>query len=226
MCNKHANSNLESQVFSNSPCEYHEDDVDTGIHYTFTEIFKNICFEGMCNPPGGDWSGFSIIYNGQEERWLSLPRVSKNINGKRPDHILELFGIFHKPLLLSIESKEKSADLEPSVGIGLINYIKNLMSYIPNVERSTNPEGAWHRPRQGINFDNFKVISAAAYLEKYAEDDATVHRNSQCDILFIMSPKLAGWKIKIVPFTDDAVSLKNRMVEIINSSVDSAIEII
>ncbi|PAK18927.1 hypothetical protein CJO36_09975 [Megasphaera elsdenii] len=221
----HTNSNLETEVFSNSPREYHEDDVDTGIHYTFTKVLKKYCFEGMCNPPGGDWSGFSIVDNNKEKRWLSLPRVSEDVNGKRPDHILELFGVFDKPLLLSIESKEKSSDLEPSVGIGLINYIKNLMSYIPNVERSVNPEGPWYRPIQKVNFDKFKVISAAAYLENNAEEDAVVHRNSQCDMLFIMSPKSIGWKIKIVPFTMDATTLKKRMVDIINSSTDGAIEI-
>ncbi len=224
-CNKQNNPNLKSKVFSASPHEYHEDDVDTGIHYTFTKILKNICFEGMCNPPGGDWSGFSIIDNDKEKRWLSLPRVSSDVNGKRPDHILELFGIFHKPLLLSIESKEKSSDLEPSVGIGLINYIKNLMSYVPNVERSINPCSSWHSATQKVNFDYFKIISAAAYLEKYAEEDSIVHQNSQCDMLFIMSPKVAGWKIRIKPFTPDAITLKAYILKIIDSLVDDTIEI-
>lgn len=224
-CKKQNNPNLKSQIFSAAPHEYHEDDVDTGIHYTFTNILGRICFEGMCNPPGGDWSGFSIIVNDKEERWLSLPRVSVDVNGKRPDHILELFEVFHKPLLLSIESKEKSADLEPSVGIGLINYIKSLMSYAPNVERSVNSCGSWHNPTQKVNFDSFKIISAAAYLQKYAEEDSIVHQNSQCDILFIMTPKLRGWKIRIKPFTPDAITLKKHISQIINSLGDNTIEV-
>lgn len=48
-------------AFSSIPVNYGEDDVDTGIHYLFTQILSNCCFEGMCNPPGGDWSGFSVI---------------------------------------------------------------------------------------------------------------------------------------------------------------------
>lgn len=99
------------------------------------------------------------------------------------------------------------------------------MSYIPNVERSINAEGPWYRPIKAVDFDKFKVISAAAYLENNAEEDAVVHRNSQCDMLFIMAPKSIGWKIKIVPFTMDATTLKKRMVEIINSSTDGTIEI-
>ena len=86
----------------------------------FTYILGAHCFEGMCNPPGGDWSGFSVIDRDYENRWLSLPRESDTISGKRPDHILELFNVFERPLLLSVESKEKSADLENDVGIKLI----------------------------------------------------------------------------------------------------------
>lgn len=219
--NKQDNPNLKSKVFSGKPQEYHEDDVDTGIHYMFTTILKDICFEGMCNPPGGDWSGFSIIDNGKEKRWLSLPRVSSNVHGKRPDHILEIFEVFHKPLLLSIESKEKSSDLEPSVGIGLINYIKNLMSYLPNAERSINPYSSWYSATQKVNFDNFKIISAAAYLGKYAEEDSVVYENSQCDMLFIMSPKEAGWKIRIKAFTPDAITLKAYILKGIYSLADN-----
>lgn len=90
----------------------------------------------MCNPPGGDWSGFSVIEGGYENRWLSLPRVSDVVSGKRPDHIVEIFGSFEKPLLLSIESKEKSADLEGDVGTKLVAYInmykQNFNQYYDN----------------------------------------------------------------------------------------------
>lgn len=135
---------LKRIAFSSIPQNYHEDDVDTGIHYLFAHILNNICFEGMCNPPGGDWSGFSILDGNSEKRWLSLPRVSNDIDGKRPDHIIELFGVFEKPLLISIESKEKSIDLEPDVGSRLINYLKRLMDFIPNVERIIRPGiGSW-----------------------------------------------------------------------------------
>lgn len=95
---------LTSPVFSSVPREFHEDDVDTGIHFVFAHLMREVCFEGMCNPPGGDWSGLSVLCGDYEVRWLSLPRVSEEVNGKRPDHVLEIFGAFEKPVLLTIES--------------------------------------------------------------------------------------------------------------------------
>ena len=95
---------LTQDDFSSIPQSFHEDDVDAGIHFLFSHLLHEVCFEGMCNPPGGDWSGLSVLYNNHEVRWLSLPRVSKEVDGKRPDHVLELFGVFDRPVLLSIES--------------------------------------------------------------------------------------------------------------------------
>jgi hypothetical protein len=85
---------LTQNDFSSIPQSFHEDDVDTGIHFLFSHLLQEVCFEGMCNPPGGDWSGLSVIYGKHEVRWLSLPRVSEEVDGKRPDHVLELFGVF------------------------------------------------------------------------------------------------------------------------------------
>lgn len=42
--------------------------------------------------------------------------------------------MFDRPVLLSIESKERSFDLEASVREGFVNYIYNFMNYVPNVE--------------------------------------------------------------------------------------------
>ena len=112
-------SELTQKDFSSVPQSFHEDDVDTGIHFLFSHLLHKVCFEGMCNPPGGDWSGLSIYYGDYEVRWLSLPRVSEEVNGKRPDHVLELFGVFDRPVLLSIESKEKSSNLEKKLEKGL-----------------------------------------------------------------------------------------------------------
>lgn len=167
----------DKPVFSSVPVNFGEDDVDTGIHYLFTHILGRYCFEGMCNPPGGDWSGFSVIDGGYENRWLSLPRVSDVVDGKRPDHILELFGVFERPLLLSIESKERSADLEPDVGTKLVAYIKNLMEYIPSAKRKIRPSfGEWKWGDERIHFDRFETISAAAYLKSRAEESSVVFR--------------------------------------------------
>ncbi|EFE87434.1 hypothetical protein [Fusobacterium periodonticum] len=197
---------LEQHIFSSTPQSFHEDDVDTGIHYIFSHLLHEVCFESMCNPPGGDWSGLSILYGENEVRWLSLPRVSKEVNGKRPDHVLEIFEVFETPVLLSIESKERSIDLEKNVGENLKNYIKNLMNYVPNVERPYN--GIWTQSKQHVNVNRFKIISAAAYLREYTQENKKVFEHSNCDMLFIMEPIKYGWKIEIATATYQAKILK------------------
>lgn len=216
---------LSSPAFSNAPLEYHEDDVDTGIHFTCSHLLTDCCFEGMCNPPGGDWSGFSILYNNIEKRWLSLPRVSDDIDGKRPDHILELFGVFDKPLLLSIESKERSIDLEPDVGSRLINYIRRLMKFVPNVERCISPLGDWHQATSIVKFNEYESISAAAYLRSAAQPNNIVFKNSNCDMLFVMSPITNGWDIEIITQTKNAAILKDFLINKISSSTTANIRI-
>jgi len=206
----------EKTAFSSIPLNFGEDDVDTGIHYLFTHILKEYCFEGMCNPPGGDWSGFSVIEGIYENRWLSLPRVSDVINGKRPDHILELFGIFDRPLLLSIESKEKSIDLETDVGTKLVTYIKKLMEYIPSAKRQITPSvKEWKWGDKKVNFNKFETISAAAYLKHYAEPSKEVLKKS-CEILFIMEPimkdKNIRWDIEIISNTKRGKIVKDFII--------------
>lgn len=199
------------------PVNYGEDDVDTGIHYLFTHILGKVCFEGMCNPPGGDWSGFSVIDGNYENRWLSLPRVSDVVSGKRPDHILEIFGVFDKPLLLSVESKEKSADLEKDVGTKLITYIKRLMDYVPSAKRQIYPKPTeWQWGDKKVSFSDFETISAAAYLKKHAEP-ATAVFTKKCEILFVMNPimtdKKIGWEIEIIPSTKRSEALKEFILQ-------------
>lgn len=140
---------------------------------------------------------------------MSLPRVSEEVDGKRPDHVLELFGVFDRPVLLSIESKERSFDLEANVGEGLVNYIHNLMNYVPNVERLVHPHlGAWTQSERDVKFKAFETISAAAYLRGSAQANRTVFERSNCDMLFIMEPVERGWEIEIVTATRAAEILK------------------
>ena len=208
--------NLVGDYFPCKPKNYHEDDVDTAIHYLFSRLLGDNCFEGMCNPPGGDWSGFSIIDNQLEKRWLSLPRVSDNIAGKRPDHILELFGVLEKPILLSIESKEFSSDLEVDVGIKLIEYVKKMMQFTPNVKRSLSSSN-WEKCETKSSFKKFIVISAAAYLGDSAQTDEVVFNKSKCDMLFKLWPISNairnGWNIEISCKTSNAESLKKFLKE-------------
>lgn len=206
---------LTRPAFPSVPQEYHEDDVDTGIHFIFAHLMSQVCFEGMCNPPGGDWSGMSVLYGNYETRWLSLPRVSKEVDGKRPDHVLEIFDVFDKPLLLSVESKEKSSDLEPGVGDGLVNYIKHLMEYIPNVKKERTPGVEWKHGDFYVNFNDFEVLSAAAYLKNTAQPNSVVFRNSNCDMLFIMEPQKYGWAVEIVPNNRQATIFKEYIQKII-----------
>jgi hypothetical protein len=209
---------LTRPVFSSFPQEYHEDDVDTGIHFIFAHLLREVCFEGMCNPPGGDWSGMSVLYGNYETRWLSLLRVSEEVDGKRPDHVLEIFGVFDKPLLLSVESKEKSADLEPGVGNDLINYIRYLMEYIPNVKKKRTQNAEWEQGDFYVEFDAFEVLSAAAYLRDTAQPNSDVFRNSKCDMLFIMEPERYGWTVEIVPNTRQAKIFKQNVQAFIDDS--------
>lgn len=215
---------MPKPAFSNIPVDFGEDDVDTGIHYLFTHILQDVCFEGMCNPPGGDWSGFSVIEGDYENRWLSLPRVSDVVSGKRPDHIVEIFGAFEKPLLLSIESKEKSADLEDDVGTKLVAYIKALTEFVPSAKKNISTSGSeWKWGDKRVDFYGFDTISAAAYLKKYAESPSVVFRKN-CEILFVLNPvvngKKVGWEIEIIPSTKRSEKLKNFIIDRYNKSGD------
>lgn len=218
-------ASLSKTTFSSSPREYHEDDVDTGIHYLFSHVLKGLCFEGMCNPPGGDWSGMSLLVDGTEARWLSLPRVSKEVDGKRPDHVVQLFGLEDGPVLLSIESKERSCDLEANVGKGLINYIEHLTAYPPSVTRKVGPSqiSDWEIATERIKLAGFKLVSAAAYLNQSAQDDETVLSNSACDLLIIMDPQKAGWRIRMVHTSPQAAAVKrflqNELLKVHNSCI-------
>lgn len=216
-------STLSQIYFPSVPYEYHEDDVDTGIHFIFAHLLKDFCFEGMCNPPGGDWSGLSIINKKLENRWISLPRVSEQINGKRPDHVIQLF-YDNKQTLLVIESKEKSIDLEKDVGINLKNYIKHLMNFKPSVVREyKNEKFHWEIGSKKLDYDSYEVISAAAYIKSKSQLSSEVFENSKCDLLFIMEPTTQGWNIKISTQNQKAEQLKKILEQKINRIKNSNI---
>lgn len=111
---------------------FSEHDVDTVIHSIFTTDYDRQIFEGMCNPPGGDWSGISLFdfVTGEEYRWTSLPRVSE-IGGKRPDHVILFRHKDNTQTLLAIESKETGSSLEVNVGRSLIAYVEVLAAVPP-----------------------------------------------------------------------------------------------
>jgi len=92
-----------------------ENDVDSVIHMFFAHVLKGKCFESMCNPPGGDWSGISLLLGGVEYRWLTLPRVSAS-GSKRPDHVIQV----GDDTIVTIESKDYLKNLGSScISMGL-----------------------------------------------------------------------------------------------------------
>ncbi|MGN0782807.1 MAG: hypothetical protein ACI4M0_00395 [Christensenellales bacterium] len=165
------------------PNKLQENDVDAVIHYLFKYSLSSHVFEGMCNPPGGDWSGLSVVMNGKEYRWLSLPRVSPN--GKRPDHVIELFNVTKSPVLIVIESKEKIKDLEPDIGISLKHYLNHLFSFKPSVVRESL-EKDWSIATSRCNISNITIVSAGAFLKTDDFDKNAIFNETKCDLLFAL----------------------------------------
>lgn len=201
-------------MIPNTPNQYQENDVDTIIHVLFRYIVSN-CFEGMCNPPGGDWSGLSIVQEDYEYRWISLPRVSSD--GKRPDHVIELFNLFDKPLILSIESKEKANDLEASVGIQLKRYLEYLFNFVPSTERKLGEN--WVISNKKIEFSDFYCISVGAYIDTGNVNSTQTFQKSKCDMLFELKPITAKneWLITMKAISGDG----QRVIEHIKSNLNS-----
>ena len=167
-----------------SPLKIGENDVDTILHTIFTQLKSSEIkiFEGMCNPPGGDWSGISVLSNMFEYRWLSLPRVSHS-GAKRPDHVFEITGIETKPIIISVESKETARALEENIGENLNRYLTDLMDYPVNAKRSL-PAGEWKYDDTKLDSEDFLFASAAAYICMREGDFELVENKVGCDIIF------------------------------------------
>lgn len=186
------------------PTHYTENDVDTFIHTIFNYIIPDT-FEGFCNPPGGDWSGISLINNinpsiGTEFRWLTLPRVS---DSKRPDHITVLFNLFEKPLIICTESKESAKNLEPGIGPALTKYIHDLLSYCPSVERSLNSE-IWTISTSTLSESDFICASIGCFFAPPSFNLSAISYKCNCDILmgFAIDSSTSRCKIQIKGFSD------------------------
>lgn len=141
-----------------------EQDVDTALHVAFESLGEDFIFEGMCNPPGGDWSGISFRWAGAEaeHRWLTLPRVSTK-GAKRPDHVFALFGHGDQTVCLCIESKERAQALDANIGPRLTRYVEVLFESEPSIYRDAKGdpwsiyESAWKRR-------DIRFLAAGAYL--------------------------------------------------------------
>lgn len=124
-----------------------ENDIDTVLFAVF-EIFESWIpgewYVNLCNPPGGDWSRFTLRedVNGAIYTWNTLPRV-RGVN-KLPDFVVQCHGRdSEKDLIISIESKDKPANLENEIGIRMNEFIAWLLD---EVEPSTTTTSKASRP--------------------------------------------------------------------------------
>ena len=171
------------------PLRYGEQDVDTALHLLLSRVGSDRgVFEGMCNPPGGDWSGISLLTSdgSTELRWMSLPRVGGG-HAKRPDHVFQIFGIDPKPVVLIVESKETATAVESSIGPMLKTYVSDLLSTSASTDRTLSPRGRWSHSERSIATGDLLLCSGVAFLgEPEGAFDALASR-TKADVLFLFT---------------------------------------
>ena len=170
---------------------FSEHDVDSTLHLLFAHHEPLGVFEAMCNPPGGDWSGVSILnlQTREEYRWTSLPRVS-GANGKRPDHVIQFLLDDGRTVLLAIESKNRAADLERGVGRRLKTYTRQLVKTPPTVSKPANADWSlWESRNRPLT--DFSVVSGGAFCWVGQEELKDSLARGQLDIAFAVEFKLS-----------------------------------
>jgi len=186
------------------PLRLGENDVDTVLHTLLARLTGSEAYEGMCNPPGGDWSGISLHTEDRslELRWLSLPRVSGS-NAKRPDHVFQFFGLTPAPIILAVESKETGAAVEPKIGPRLIAYLTSLISSPASIERS-EADKTWTHSQHHLRPESFAFASAVAFMSTSETDTRNVVAKADANIVLAFSFAAGGktCRIRLVPITD------------------------
>lgn len=184
------------------PLSIGEQDIDTILHTIFARLAKISVFEGMCNPPGGDWSGISLqsLDRSQELRWLSLPRVSGE-HAKRPDHVFQIYRFSKTPILMAIESKEQGRAVEDRIGPRLKAYISELLKTPASIQR-VPPTKSWIHSKVKIDVEQFALCSGVAFLSGSTDSEAIAKR-ADVDVAFAFSFKseTTACEIKILPRT-------------------------
>lgn len=165
---------------SNTKPSFGEHDVDSVLHLLFSDSISEGVYEGLCNPPGGDWSGISIFNfeQNKEYRWTSLPRVS-GVDTKRPDHLIQFK---YNDLLLSIESKNQDSALDDNIGTCLKNYVSQLINFIP-ISYRKHGEQNWGQLDHEFGC-KMKIISGGAFN---LTDDKSLEktlRRGKLDVVF------------------------------------------
>jgi hypothetical protein len=203
---KFSGPKLGNSITFETPClipkKFKENDIDTAIHLTFSTC-KGV-FESLCNPPGGDWSGISLLdKNGIEYRWMSLPRVSKDT--KRPDHIFQL-EYNNKTYLLIIESKEKLSGLlsdKQNLGTALIDYVKDLTKYNSSAFLDS---GVWTKnTNTDFELEIEEYLTLAAFFSKGEEDFRTAKENLKVDLIIGMDSNTGSLVFKPVNQSGDVL---------------------
>lgn len=145
------------------PVRVGEHDVDTVLHLLFARFGFPCVFEGLCNPPGGDWSGLSLQTDDHsfEYRWLNLPRVTVK-GAKRPDHVFQIFECVEPFLVLAIESKEHPSSVEDDIGPHVVKYVVDLVAEIPSAQRTAR--AAWSQYEHLSDRQVPQIASAAAFV--------------------------------------------------------------
>lgn len=199
---------IEDTLINLYPVKLGENDVDTLIHMFFSRLLKGV-FENFCNPPGGDWSGISIINKDNVYRYLSLPRLS--VNSKRPDHVYQ-FETIDKPVLLAIESKEtlKSLMHEKNVGSLMNIYLQDLLNRTANVRRDLT-DSIWFEDNSTIvNINDYIqksgvafIISSNSQLEPESLDDILLETDS--DLVIAVKFEIKNGRTLVYLYTKDKI---------------------
>jgi hypothetical protein len=208
-----AKPELEMVFVQPKPLYIGENDVDTVLHLLLARHGGSFIFEGMCNPPGGDWSGISLksVDNITELRWLTLPRVS-SVGAKRPDHVFQFFVTKGRPIILCVESKETAASVESNIGPRLVSYIETLLQTPASIER-TDSTTQWTHSVIELNAHLFDMASAVAFITDSEDKITSVKERANADLLMCFSFLNAGdiCRLRLIPTT----SLGARIADII-----------
>lgn len=145
---------------------FYEHDTDCAIHQIMSAKEDMGIFECFCNPPGGDWSGITYFRDGDEYKWTSLPRVSKQ--SKRPDHIIQV-NKASKSHFIVIESKGHGRDLENNIGNRLKDYISSLLDSEPTAYEGKGT-GSWSFFEGSVGKIEHTLISVGAFIYNSDEE--------------------------------------------------------
>ena len=201
-------SSVISFAMAGEPSDFSEDDTDCAIHQIFAHKNNLGILEGMCNPPGGDWSGISCFSEKREYRWTSLPRVSR-INGKRPDHVIQI-AQKGSNVFFSVESKSIGRALENGIGNQLTDYLRDLFSNLPTAHRKVGGEWRSMGAERPV-WEPYRIVSIGAFIyNNTTELDAHRRRGNLDAILAFQLGTMST--VHVLDRTDDRIVEKVLML--------------